>query len=243
MSGILDGYTTLGAGLTAESLLRDMDCAGVECAVIAPEESELAVFNAEGNERILAEAARAGGRFIPACCVTPWRGAEALAILGRAAEAGARLLVFAPAVQGFMMTDPIVEPLLVCAGALNLPVYVHTGPHSMGAPSQTVLAAQRHPGTRFILGHCGSTDHAWDMGAIARCHLGGNLYLETSLVRPWVVPRYLELAGEDRVIFGSGAPANDLRFELDQLCGLLPIREHPGLYGGNLRWLVGEARA
>ncbi len=242
MSGILDGYTTLGAGLTAETLLRDMDHAGVERAVIAPEDRELAVFNAEGNERILAEAARAGGRFIPACCATPWRGAEALAIVERAAEGGARLLVFAPAVQGFMMTDPVVEPLLARAGELNLPVYVHTGPHSMGAPSQTVLAAQRHPGARFILGHCGSTDHAWDMGAIARCHLGGNLHLETSLARPWAVPRYLELAGEDRLIFGSGAPTNDLRFELDQLCSHLPADEHPGLYGENLRRLLGEGR-
>lgn len=243
MNAIIDGYTTLGAGLARDALLRQMDQAGVARAVIAPEERELAVFNAEGNDRILVEAARAGGRFIPACGATPWRGREALAILDRAAADGARLLVFAPAVQGFMMTDPVVDPLLARAGELNLPVYVQTGPHSMGAPTQTGLAAQRHAGTRFILGHCGSTDHAWDMGAIARHHLGANLYLETSLVRPWAVPRYLELAGEDRVIFGSGAPSNDPAFELAQLGSHLPVREHPGLYGENLRRLIGEVRA
>lgn len=243
MSGVLDGYTTLGAGLTPDALLRAMDRAGIERAVIAPEQRELAVDNREGNDRILAEAARAGGRFLPACCATPWRGEEARLVLDHAAATGARLLVFAPAVQGFMMTDPTVGSLLARAGELKLPVYVHTGPHSMGAPTQTVLAAQRYPRTTFILSHCGSTDHAWDMGAIARHHLGGNLYLETSLARPWVVPRYLELAGEDRVIFGSGAPANDPGFELAQLSGCLPVPEHPGLYGDNLRRLLGEVRA
>jgi len=236
----MDGYTALGAALSRDALLRHMDAAGVERAVIAPEDRDLAVHNAAGNERILAEAARAGGRFIPACCATPWRGAEAVTIVERAAASGARLLVFAPAVQGFMMTDEIVAPLLLCAERLNLPVYVHTGPHSMGAPTQTVLAAQRHPGVRFILGHCGSTDHAWDMPAIAGRHLGKNLHLETSLVRPWAVPRYLELAGEDRVVFASGAPCADLRFELDQLRHHLPVCEHAGLYGQDLMRLIGE---
>ncbi len=240
MSGIIDGYTTLGAGLTPDALLKPMDGAGVEHAVIAPEERELAVFNAEGNDRILAEAARAAGRFIPACCATPWRGDDAVAIIERAAADGARLLVFAPAVQGFMMTDDIVSPLLARAGELRLPVYVHTGPHSMGAPSQTVLAAQRCPDTRFILGHCGSTDHALDMIPIAARQLGSNLFLETSLVRPWALPSYLELAGADRVIFGSAAPRNDLAFELEQAQSLLPLQEHPGFYGKNLRRILGE---
>lgn len=242
MSGIIDGYATLGGGLARGDLLRQMDRAGVEHAVVAPEDRELAVFNAEGNGRILAEAERARGRFIPACCATPWRGAEALALFEQAAAAGSRLLVFAPAVQGFMMTDDIAAPLLERAGALGVAVYVHTGPHSMGAPTQTVLAAQRHPETRFILGHCGSTDHARDMLPVAGRHLGANLFLETSLARPWAVPRYLELAGEDRVVFGSAAPRNDLAFELEQMQSLLPAPEHPGLYGENLRRILGEAQ-
>ncbi len=241
MTMIVDGYVTLGDGLTRDALLRQMDAAGVARAVIAPEDRELAVYNEEGNQRLLAAAGRAGGRFIPACAATPWRGEEAIASLDRAVRGGCRLLVFAPAVQGFMMTDDRVAPLLHRAGELDLTVYVHTGPHSMGAPTQAVLAAQRHPGTRLILGHCGSTDHAWDIGAVARCHLADNLFLETSLARPWTVPQYLEAAGADRVIYASGAPRTDLAFELDRMRETLPVETHPGLYGDNLRRILGEA--
>lgn len=236
---LIDGYTTLGDDLGRDGLLRSMDQAGIARAVVGPRGHELAVHNAAGNDRLLGACGRSDGRLIPACTATPWRGAEAVTLVRRAAAGGARLLVFAPAIQGFMMTDPLVDPLLAVAGELGLPVYVHTGPHGHAAPTQTVLAAQKHGNTRFILGHCGSTDHAWDIGAIAKHHLGGNVYLESSQVRPWALTRYLQLAPE-RVIFGSAAPVNDQAFELRQAAAMAPIADHPGFYGGNLRVLLGE---
>ncbi len=237
---IIDGYTTLGECLSPDSLLRQMDSAGVTRAVIAPENRELAVHNRSGNERLLAAAAKADDRFIPACTVTPWRGDGALSLFREAVEGSARLLVLGPAVQGFMMTDDMVDPLLKLAAALDVPVYVHTGPHSMGAPTQTVLAVQKHPATRFILGHCGTTDHAWDMSAIATRHMSDNLWLEVSLVRPWGAPRLLELAGSDRVIYGSSAPLTDLAFELQHFSRHLPPQDYPGFYHENLVRVLGR---
>lgn len=241
MSSVVDACTMPGAGFPADALIRAMDAAGITRAVTMPQNQELAVRNREGNQRLLDLAAAHSPRFIPACAASPWQGSEALEILSEAFRRGARLLVFAPAVQGFSMTDALVDPLLERAAEHGLPVYVHTGPHAFGAPSQTVLAARNHPRTRFILGHCGSTDHAWDMPSIAKHHLGKNLWLETSLVRPWAVPAYLEAAGEGRVIFGSAAPLNDPAFELEQLAALLPPSDHPGFYGGNLLNLIGDA--
>lgn len=237
---IVDACTTLGGELSVSSLLRSMDDSGIARAVIGPMADELAVHNAAGNDRLLAEARRCGGRLIPTCTATPWRGDEAVQIVRGAASRGARLLVLAPALQGFNLADDLADPLLRLAGELALPVYVHTGPHSLGAPTQVVLAAQRHPATRFILGHCGSTDHAWDMLAIAREHMSDNLYLESSQVRPWAMPRYIELAGPSRVLFGSAMPVNDQRFELRQFMAQVPLESHAGFYGSNLLALLGE---
>ena len=191
MTIIVDGYTTLGKEFTRERLVQQMDICGVAGAVVGPEDHELAVYNRDGNQRLAAESACAADRLIPACTVTPWRGHQADTILRDAVEAGARMLVFAPAVQGFMMTDDVIDPVLSLAAALDIAVYVHTGPHGMGAPTQTVLAAQKHVETRFILAHGGITDHAWDMGTIVEHHMLENLWLELILVRPWVLPSYL----------------------------------------------------
>ena len=76
------------------------------------------------------------------------------------------MLVLAPALQGFCFGDDLPDDLLTVAAALNIPVYVHTGPHSYGAPSQIVVAAAERPGVRFILGHCGTTDYGRDMPAV-----------------------------------------------------------------------------
>ena len=187
-------------------------------------------------------AAASGGKFIPACSVSPWCGEEGGALLRDAVRGGARLLVLAPMLQGFIPTDEVADPLLELAAELQIPVYVHTGPHSGGGPAQAVLMAEQHPNTKFILGHCGSTDYALDMLPILRRHQLPNVWYDVSLVRPWAVPGYLELAGSSRFIFASAAPRNDLPFETQQLQRHLPLETYPDVYGGNLARLLGEGK-
>jgi len=240
---IIDGYCTCGVeretNLSPEALLRQMEHAGVGRAVIAPEDREIALHNAAGNERVARVAARSEGRFIAACSISPWHGEDAPRLLEQAVDAGARMLVFAPALQGFNPCDELVDPLLQAAAENKLPVYFHTGPHSTGGPTQVALLAARHPRTRFILGHCGSTDLAWDMPAVLKMNLA-NIWCELSFVRPWAIPGYAAIADESRFIFASSAPRNDLPFELQQANRFWPIAEHPGTYGDNLHMLLGE---
>lgn len=240
---IIDGYCTLGVEretlLSPETLLRQMEAANVGRAVIAPDDREIALHNGAGNERVARLAARSEGRFIAACSISPWHGDDAPPMLEQAVAAGARMLVLAPALQGFNPCDDLVDPLLHAAATKNLPVYFHTGPHSTGGPTQVALLALRHPRTRFILGHCGSTDFAWDMPAVLTMKLP-NLWCESSFVRPWAMPGYAALANESRFIFASSAPRNDLAFELQQANGFWPVTEHPETYGGNLKHLLSE---
>jgi uncharacterized protein len=262
MAHIIDAYCTLGSERetqqTAEELLRRMDRAGIHRAVIAPEDRELAVQNARGNDRILALGRRSGGRFLPACTVNPWFGPAGCDELRRAVAAGAKMLVLAPALQGFHTGDEVADELLQAAGDLDVPVYVHTGPHSSAAPAQVVLLAARHPRVSFILGHCGSTDYAGDMAAVLDVATT-NVWFETSLARPWAVAAYAATprgdcpnsrvnengtvpfhAARRSLIFGSSAPRNDPAYELTQLARYLPVAEYPDVYGGNLAALLKE---
>ncbi len=241
---VVDAYTTPGTEretcLSADELLRQMDQAGIARALIAPQDRELAVDNRAGNERVIRMAGASAGRFIPACGVNPWLGDKGLAELERSASDGARLLVLAPVLQGFMLTDPVADALLQHAGRLNIPVYVHTGPHSSSAPTQLALVAERFAGTRFILGHCGSTDYSHDMPSIFAMRLP-NLWYELSFVRPWSVARYASLAMPGRLIFGTSAPRNVQAFELDCFNVVYPVNEHADVYGTNFLRLIGEA--
>jgi predicted TIM-barrel fold metal-dependent hydrolase len=242
LSDLIDGYTTPGrerdTQMTLDDLLRQMDRAGIARAVVAPEDREIVTANQRGNARIR-ELTQAHGRFIPTCTVNPWLGDEGLVELRRAVDAGARMLVIAPALQGFILTDPLADDLFELAGELGIPVYVHTGPHSAAGPTQLFLVAQRLKQTRFICAHCGSTDYANDMPPLLRSGQE-NLWFELSFVRPWALPTYASLADESRLIYASGAPRNDLQFELDAFNRVWPIEAHRKVYGANLATLLGE---
>ncbi|MBN2023005.1 MAG: hypothetical protein JW809_09435 [Pirellulales bacterium] len=94
MTLIVDAYCTPGGessnGDSALGLLEMMDRAGIDRAVIAPSDREIAVANVEGNQRIERLAASHPGRFVPTCTANPWYGPAACAELQRAHAAGAR---------------------------------------------------------------------------------------------------------------------------------------------------------
>jgi predicted TIM-barrel fold metal-dependent hydrolase len=242
---IFDGYCTCGTEretqLAPDALLRGMDAAGIAQAVIAPEDREIVLHNAAGNERIARLAKESAGRLIAACSVSPWQGKDAARLLEQAIHAGARMLVLAPALQGFNPCDDLLDPLLESAATKNVPIYLHSGPHSMAAPTQIALLALNHPRNRFILGHCGSTDYAWDMPAVLNMRLE-NLWYELSFVRPWAIAGYAALTDESRLIWASSAPRNDAAFELAHANGLWPTTEHRDTYGANLQKLVSEVK-
>ena len=242
---IVDAYCTLGTEretrLSAKDLLALMDAAGITRTVVAPEDREIAVNNAAGNDRILSAADKSGGRFLPACTVNPWFAEKAVRELRRTAGRGARMLVLAPALQGFVLGDELTDDLFAAAAEIDIPVYVHTGPHSASAPTQLVVTAERHPNTRFIMGHCGSTDYWYDVTASLEMKLG-NVWFETSFVRPWQVAGHVRKSCEHRFLFGSSAPRHHPGHELEYLDDVWPISEHPAMYGPNLLALLKEDR-
>ena len=240
----IDAYCTLGADreytLDEAELLRRMDAAGVDQAVIAPPPRWFVVRNAEGADRTLEAARRHPDRFIPTCSANPWRGDAAADEVARALDAGARMLVLDPTRQGCSLVDPLYRPLIAAASERGAPVYVHTGGYQWGTPAQVGLLAERFPETRFVMGHCGSTDFKAD--AVETLKAFGNVYGETSLVRPFGIEPLLE-AAPGRVLMGTAAPVNDLVFEWRETEALLPPEEHADFYGETALRLLGEAES
>lgn len=236
----IDAYCTLGADreydLTESALLRAMDAAGVERAVIAAVDRVLAVQNREGNEFLQRAAAAHPDRLIPSCSVNPWFGEAAVEELKRALDAGARMLVLHPFVQGFLANDELVWPLLEVAGAEVVPVYIHTGLPGNATPWHVVDLAQRFPTVDFIMGHCGATDFWNDVIEAGRA--APNIYLESSLARPFGFSRYIEALGSGKGMMGSYAPLNDLPFEWEQMRTALPPEAWSDVLGGTLRRLL-----
>ena len=238
----IDGYCTLGVdreyNMTENSLLEAMDQAGVDRAVIAPPDRFFAIYNREGNEQMLKAAKDQGGRFIPTCCANPWYGPPATQEIERALGEGARMVLFHPAVQGFSANDEIIFPLLDCISENAAPVYVHTGPPGNATPWQIVDLAERYPAINFVMGHCGATDFWNDVIVSAEAH--ANIYLESSLARPFHFARYMKALGKERGIMGSWAPLNNLAFEWHEMRKFTSTDVFEEISGKNLARLLGK---
>jgi predicted TIM-barrel fold metal-dependent hydrolase len=241
----IDAYCTVGVdreyNLTAESLLRRMDAAGVSRAVIAPVDRQMVVLNREGNEFIRKTAGAHRTRLIPACSVNPWFGKAALDEFRRAAGAGARMLVLHPQVQGFQSNDELVFPLIEAAAKERMPTYIHTGPPGAATPFQIVDLAHRFPQALLIMGHCGATDF-WN-DAIVAAQAAPGIFLESSMARPFHFSNYMKAVGSKRGLMGSWAPLNDLEFEWEQMAKFLPETAWNDVFGGNLMGLLSQRGA
>jgi predicted TIM-barrel fold metal-dependent hydrolase len=237
---IIDCYCVLGVDreydLTADVLLKSMDEAGVERAVIAPVDRCLAVDNRTGNEFICQQARLHPDRFIASCSASPWYGEAAVHELQRAIGEGARMVVLHPFVQGCLANDELVFPLLETAQQEKVPVYLHTGPPGNASPWQMVDLAERYPALDLIMGHSGSTDFWYDVLQAAQA--APNLYLETSLARPFSFPGRIKVLGKERIIMGSYAPIDELCFEWDQMRRVLDPQDWDDVFGGNLQRLL-----
>jgi uncharacterized protein len=240
---VVDGHATIGANrdvdLSALTLIASMDRLGIDFALVSPPEPFLPVRNQEGNEFVVAAAAAGAGRLLPYAVASPWLGGEALEILSRARDAGARALKLDPALQGFDLTDGLADSLIEFAAASAWPVYVRTGTPPHALPLQLAWLASRHPDAWFMLGKSGATDFSADgPSALAAA---ANLVADSAYVDwPTRLARTQSATFGDRVVLTTDAPFADAEIELARVteAGLDDdVRE--AVLGGTLAALLG----
>jgi len=216
---IIDSHCHVGSGLrkriTAEELLRQMDLHDVERAVVCTVDQFVAVRNQEGNDQVLAAGARRPDRFWGLAAVNPWFQEDAVAELARCLDAGLVGLKLNSHLQGFVLSDPLVHPLLELCRARRAPVYAHTGTVVTAEPFQLAELARSFPEVPFVMGHMGFADLWTD--AVPAALQADNIYLETSLIDPMNIANAIQKVGPRRILFGSDSPESDLSLEIEKL--------------------------
>jgi hypothetical protein len=205
---IIDSHIALGVEnhlrLEASDYLPAMDSSSVYLAIARSTGAELAVNNRAGNDRVL----NAGSRFRALVTANPWYGSNALDELERCRPLGAVGLYLHPTRQGFMPTDPIVEPLIQFARRTNWPVVIHTGTYIESDVLAVAELARRHTDLTFVCDGAGFTDMWFELpGVLAELN---NLVLCASLIWSRAVANTVKNIGAHKILFGSGAPRDSL---------------------------------
>jgi len=216
---IIDAHVHVGQGvkmqLSAGQLLRQMETANVEFAILCPMDKYMAVANREGNEYIMREVKSHPDRFAGMASVNPWFGRAAVEELRRALESGLTGVKIHPVFQGFRLADPIVYPLLEIAKEYDVPVYVHTGTAGIAEPFHVAELARKFPSVSFIMGHAGASDYYND--TVRALEFAQNLWIETSRNGPANFCHWQVHKVSDRVVFGSNAPDYKQDIEISNL--------------------------
>lgn len=234
---IVDGHCHYDR-TSVEELLRTMDRYGVGKAVICPSGQYIVVDNRQGNKRTAKAVKAHSDRFIGFAVANPWYGKRAIGMLEEAWDLGLVGLKFNSSLQGFLIHDSLVFPLVEWARKHKWPVYFHTGTPIHSLPFQLGHLAKKYPECNFIMGHMGFAD-AWT-DALVAAEMSPNIYLETSLFL--VLPKLREACekfGAERVIFGSDFPTAEMGLHLEKMVLCVPDgRERELVLGGNILRLI-----
>ena len=202
-----------------DRLLRDMDAAGVERAVLQGwywEKPETCAW----QNRFYAECVRAHpDRLAAFAAVHPSAGEAAVRNeIRRAHDEGLRGLgELSPHSQGYALDDDAFAAALALAGELQMPVNLHvTDPNTRRYPGRVetpledfVRLANTHPQVTYILAHWGGGLPSWETNPLVRKDLA-RVYYDTAASplsyddRIWRAT--LDLVPPEKVIFGSDYP-------------------------------------
>jgi len=198
---------------------------------------------------------------------------DALARAEQALDSGLRGICLFPAMHRYSLHDERVARVLEFASSrTEVVIFVHCGVLTLGLrkklglpspfdmrysnPIDLHAIALRHPGLRFVIPHFGA---GYFREALMLCDLCPNVFLDTSSSNSWmkylpedldlkaVIERTLEVAGPDRVLFGTDSsffPRGWHRPVLDaQIQALSAIGasgdDARAILGGNLERLLG----
>ncbi len=255
---ILDAHVHLtpdgawyGTGLDASEarLLREMDQAGVERALLVP------APGAGGNGFVAEVCRRHPDRLAGLAMLDPegGEGGEPLAERARRAleDLGAKGFKVHPRAQNLDPNDPRLAPLMETAAAWGVPVMFCTYLGACQVPLQRLTPlcydqlAKRHPRTTIILAHAG-VQRVLDAYFVAKAN--PNVYLEISHVLAYLqgTSAWQDLVWvcdklDQRVIFGSDFPEVSLPAYTELVREALAARSSCDLaavMGGNLARLV-----
>ncbi len=224
---IIDVHTHLGNdakfndGYVEQCRLFDIRHAWCSCVGVGPSvEYPTAGEMRAANDTLLSEMKRYPGFIHGYVYVNPRLGRQALDELDRGLAAGMEGLKLLTACRH---SDPLVFPLVERAIEKRIPVLLHAWRKAEGnepghsEPLDVVALARRYPEATLIMAHLGGD---WEHGLKA-VRPAANVFVDIcmSVVEAGQVEMAVRELGAERVLFGSDAPANDVRANIGKLRG------------------------
>jgi len=212
-----DGRNVQGwAGV--DRMLRDMDAAGIERAVLQGWYWERPATCAEHNHSMAAAIGAHADRLSAVATFHPAGGDSALNSLRRVRDMGfVGLGELCPEAQGYPHDEPVFEQALVLAGDWGWPVTLHVTepagcdyPGRVETPLMTIIELVRtHPDVRFVLAHWGGLLPFFEMNAAVARSLANACYDTAAsplIYGPRIAGAVAAAIGTDRIFFGSDYP-------------------------------------
>lgn len=186
------------------------DKLGVEqicCSILPPERPTSLEGFRQCNQWLLEAMRRFPGRILGYVFVNPGYQKEALDEVRRYVEdygfIGIKLY------NDYLVTEPVLAPLLELAARLKIPILQHAGhPSWLGSPQPRISdgghlaeAARKFPETMLICAHiCGGGDWEWTVKALRNAP---SVYLDTSgsVIDEGTIEFAVRTLGPDRILF------------------------------------------
>lgn len=162
--------------------------------------------------------------------------------LKRVKEAGLKGVKLHPDFQKFEISSPIMDDAYAAMAELGLPVLFHTGDarYNWSSPAHIPVILKKHPHLKVICAHFGAYSQ-W--GEAAACLKGEGVWVDTSssffMISDDEAKKYINLYGEEKVLFGSDYPMWDVGDEIENILRLsLPERQNELIFSKNLETLL-----
>lgn len=189
----------------AEDLLRAMDGAGVDRALLIP--FPVVDDHRREHDEVAAAVRAHPDRFAGCACLPPYLPDEEFqGELRRCVETlGLRALKLQPQYHGLNPLSERAEFYFAQANAYRLPVVVHTGAGAPFAlPSLYIAPARQFPELPIVLGHAGGGIYALEAAVAAM--VCPNIYVELSSLTPHHIVELLRHVPPERLMVGSDLP-------------------------------------
>ena len=238
---------------TAESLIADMDEAGVAHAVVMGMGWRTLTLAREGNDYLAEAVARFPDQLTGFCSVNPAWGVEAAAELCRCADTGLRGVgELHPDTQGFDADDAgVIGPLMGVLRELGWPAVIHSsepvGHQYPGkgktTPDKLYRLVENFPDNVIVCAHWGGGLPFYALMPEVPEVLS-NVYFDSAaspfLYRPEVFDRVAGLVGAEKILFGTDYPLIAHRRALRQVDeSRLAAGERRAILGGNAMRVFG----
>lgn len=238
--------------VTAEEIMAHMDEAEVDVSVIVNLGWASQEICHRTNDYLLEAAARHPKRLIPFCAIQPTAGEAAVAELERCARGGARGIgEMRSDTQGFDLGDKeLMGPIVEVAQKYHLLFLTHTsepvghqypGKGTIG-PGTLYRFISNFPELRVIAAHWGGGLPFYALMPEVASALA-NTFFDTAatpfLYQPEIFRHIADIAGADKILFGSDYPLMSPRRVVAEIKSLgFPKETEAMILGGNARRLL-----